>query len=128
MPQEQAVVTIEKTENGSRVTLTGNVTEETIKRLTAAVTSDEARHNFEAEAKRHAAIWRNYTSPAERRIPFRVPQLCFTIEGELELAEKEAFLDAGGWKLLDYSAELSEADFRLTQTGVQWEIDLNIGG
>jgi type III restriction enzyme len=34
----------------------------------------------------------------------------------------------GGWKLLDYSAELSEGDFRLTQTGVQWEIDLTAVG
>ena len=127
-PEEQTAVTIEKTEHGSRVTLTGNVTEETIKRLTAAVKSDEARNNLETEARRHTAVWKNYTSPAERRVPFRVPQLCFTFDGELELAEKDAFLDAGGWNLLDYSAELSEADFKLTQTGVQWEIDLSAAG
>ena len=33
-----------------------------------------------------------------------------------------------GWSLLDYPAEISEADFRLTETGVQWEIDLKRGG
>jgi type III restriction enzyme len=57
-----------------------------------------------------------------------VPQLCFNFDGDLELAEKDAFLDAAGWKLLDYSAELSEAEFRLTDTGVQWEIDLSAAG
>lgn len=127
-PEEQVAVKIEKTEYGSRVTLSGRVTEETIKKLTAAVKSDEVRSALEIEARRHTAIWRNYTSPAERHVLFRVPQLCFTFDGELELAEKDAFLDAGGWNLLDYSVELSEADFRLTQTGVQWEIDLSATG
>ena len=127
-PEERAAVTIEKTEQGSRVTLTGNVTEETIKRLTAAVRSDEARHNFEAEARRHRAVWHNHASPAQRGVPFHVPQLCFKLDGGLELAETEAFLDTGGWELLDYSADLTDADFRLTETGVQWEIDLNAAG
>jgi type III restriction enzyme len=126
--EEQATVKIEKTEYGSRVILIGNVTEETIRRLTTAVKSDEVRSNIQAEARRHSAVWKRYTSPAERNVSFRVPQLCFTFEGEIELAEKDAFLDAGGWNLLDYSVELSEADFKLTQTGVQWEIDLSAAG
>jgi type III restriction enzyme len=128
LPGEEAAVTIQKTDTGTRVTLKGNVTEETIKRLAAAVISDEARTNLEVEARRHTAIWKSYTSPAERSIPFAVPQLCFTFEDELQLADKDAFLDVSGWNLLEYSAELSEADFRLTQTGVQWEIDLSQAG
>lgn len=128
LPGEEAAVTIQKTDTGTRVTLNGNVTEETIKRLAAAVVSDEARANLEVEARRHTAIWKSYTSPAERSVPFAVPQLCFTFEDELQLADKDAFLDVSGWNLLDYSAELSEADFRLTQTGVQWELDLSLAG
>ena len=69
-----------------------------------------------------------HTSPAKRGIPFHVPQLCFKLDGELELAEKDAFLDASGWSLLDYPAEISETEFRLTDTGVQWEIDLSAAG
>ena len=127
-PEEQAVVTIEKTEQGSRVTLTGNVTEATFTRLAAAIESAEARENLEAEAKRHKAVWQVHLSPAQRGVPFLVPQLCFKLDGELELAEKDAFLDARGWSLLDYPAEISEADFHLTETGVQWEIDLSAAG
>jgi len=127
-PEEQVTIKIEKTVQGSRVILNGSVAEDTIKRLTAAVQSDEVRKTFEMEARRHRAVWQNHTSPAERRVPFRVPQLCFNFDGELQLAEIEAFFDAGGLRLLDYSAELSEADFRLTQTGVQWEIDLSAAG
>src|ERR1700692_3297226 len=49
------------------------------------------------------------------RSPFVVPQLCFNFDGTLELAEQDAFLDARGWSVLDYSAELSEKDFSLTE-------------
>jgi type III restriction enzyme len=133
MPEEQAVVKIEKTEEGSRVTITGGIAEETSKRLTAAVQSDDVqsddvRRNLEVEAKRHKAMWQSQRSPAQRSVPFNVPQLCLWVDGGLELAEQETLLDIGGWKLTDYSAELSDAEFRLTETGVQWEIDLNAAG
>jgi type III restriction enzyme len=127
-PEEQVAVTIERTEQGGRVTFTGNVAEATITRLTDAVRTAETRASLEAEAKRHKAVWQLYGSPAQRGVPFLVPQLCFKIDGELELAEKDAFLDARGWSLLDYPAEISEAEFRLTETGVQWEIDLSEAG
>jgi type III restriction enzyme len=127
-PEEREAVTIEKTEQGSRVTFTGNVAEATVTRLAAAVKAAETRANLEAEAKRHKAVWQNHVSPAQRGVPFRVPQLCFNLDGALEVAEKDAFLDARGWSLLDYPAEISETDFHLTETGVQWEIDLSAAG
>ncbi len=127
-PEEQATVTIEKTEQGSRVTFTGNVAEATVTRLAAAVKSEDTRANFQSEAKRHKAVWQQHTSPAQRGVAFRVPQLCFKLDGELEIAEKDAFLDASGWSLLDYTAEIAEAEFRLTESGVQWELDLNAAG
>jgi type III restriction enzyme len=126
--EEQATVTIEKTEQGSRVTFTGNVTVATVTRLAAAVQSAEIRSNLESEAKRHKAVWQQHTSPAQRGVLFRVPQLCFKLDGEIELAEKDAFLDASGWSLLDYAAEIAQAEFRLTETGVRWELDLNAAG
>ena len=101
-PEEQAAVTIEKTEQGSRVTFTGHVAEATVTRLAAAVKSADARASLEGEAKRHKAVWQAHVSPAQRGVPFRVPQLCFNLDGALELAEKDAFLDARGWSLLDY--------------------------
>lgn len=127
-PEERAVVTIEKTEEGSRVTFTGDLAEATVTRLVAAVKSPDARASLEGEAKRHKAVWQNHVSPAQRGVSFVVPQLCFKFDGALELAEKDAFLDARGWSLLDYPTEIPEADFRLTETGVQWEIDLNTAG
>lgn len=54
-----------------------------------------------------------------------VPQLCLDLGDGLEPVEN--ILDATGWNLTDYSAELTEQDFRLTETGIQWEIDLRQG-
>ena len=127
-PEEKAVVTIEKTEHGSRVTFTGAVDEATISRVVAALKSPEARENLELEGKRHRAIWKIHTSPAERGEKFLAPQLCFKFDGALELAEQDAFLDVNGWCLLDYPTGLSEAEFRLTESGVQWEVDLSAAG
>jgi hypothetical protein len=59
-----------------------------------AATSAAARARIEGEAKRHRAVWQKHLAPAQRGVPFRVPQLCFSFEGALELAEREAFLDA----------------------------------
>jgi type III restriction enzyme len=127
-PEEQAAVTIERTEQGSRVTFTGNVAEATVTRLAAALKSADNRTSLEGEAKRHKAVWQLHASPAQRGVHFLVPQLCFNLDGALEIADKEAILDARGWSLLDYSADILPAEFHLTETGVQWEIDLNMAG
>ena len=127
-PEERATVTIEKTEHGSRVTFTGDVAEATVGRLAAAAPSAETRAVLEGEARRHRAVWQQHISPAQRGVAFRVPQLCFEFDGVLEVAEQDALLDASGWSLLDYPAEIAEAEFRLTETGVQWELDLNAAG
>lgn len=127
-PQERATLTIEKTEDGSRITFTGDVNEETLARVSAAVTSAEARASLQREAKRHKAVWQVYLSPAQRKVPFSAPQLCFELDGELEVADKNTFLDATGWNLLDYPTDIPEADFRLSETGIEWEIDLSATG
>jgi type III restriction enzyme len=127
-PDEQASVTIERTEQGSRVTFTGALSESTVTRLSAAVQSAPSRSNLESEARRHRAVWQRHLAPAQRGVSFSLPQLCFQVDGDLELAEREAFLDATGWSLNDYPAELSEVEFRLSESGVQWEVDLSVSG
>ena len=54
-------------------------------------------------------------SPAAKREAFAVPQLCLAIQGELELAELELFLDLGGWNLLDYAAQLNQDEFKAVE-------------
>ena len=66
-PEELATVTIEKTEQGSRVSFTGNVAEATVTRLAAAMKSADTRTSLESEVKRHKAVWQMHNSPAATR-------------------------------------------------------------
>jgi type III restriction enzyme len=128
LPEEKAAVTVQLTETGASVTFTGPVSDATIARLVADVKSAEVRKKVDIEAKQHVAVWRTRTAPATQGVPFVVPHLCFQFEGQFDVANRDAFLDAHGWQLTDYPSDLLERDFSLTQTGIQWEIDLNLGG
>ncbi len=128
-PEDAAHFTIERTESGaSRVVLHGVVPQPALDRLSSALPSEAARKSLEIEARVHNAGVARTLSPAQRGVPFHAPQLCLFVDGELTLAEAETFLDAQGWNLTDYPSDLSEAEFRLTDSGIRWEIDLNAIG
>ena len=50
-------------------------------------------------------------SPAARGIRFAVPQLQIVVQGELDLAYPESFIDLAGWDLLSHGAELPGFSF-----------------
>lgn len=127
-PEEQQQVRIEKTPTGSRIIMTGNIEDATVQRLASALRSPENKAVLAIEARRHKAAWRQHLSPLQRGVSFRVPQLCLNLNGTLEPAESESLLGMRGWNLLDYPPDISEAEFRLTDTGVQWEIDIGRQG
>jgi type III restriction enzyme len=61
-------------------------------------------------------------SPAQRGETFVVPQLCLDFgDGQLEIAEREAFLP-GGWDILSFPVELE--NFMVTEGGHSYEIDI----
>ncbi len=70
-------------------------------------------------------ISRGQADASARRERFAVPRLCVYIQGELELAERELFLDAAGWNLLDCPAEL--ADFHFNDASKTFEFDVDGG-
>lgn len=62
-------------------------------------------------------------SPSMAGTAFVVPRLCVRIQDELELVERSLFLDAAGWDLLTYSAELP--DFRFNDNAKTFEFDID---
>jgi len=64
-------------------------------------------------------------TPAQRGEGFAVPQLCLWADGALELAEKDWFLDPGGWNLLDFPPELSPGEFDIQEKAESYLIDIN---
>lgn len=64
-------------------------------------------------------------TPAQRGERFAVPQLCLWAYGALELAEKDWFLDPGGWNLLYFPPELGPGEFNIQEKAESYLIDIN---
>ncbi|WEK44741.1 MAG: DEAD/DEAH box helicase family protein [Candidatus Sphingomonas colombiensis] len=72
------------------------------------------RHIVQAEAAK---------SPAARGVPFAVPQLQIVVQGELDLAYPESFIDLAGWDLLSQGADLP--GFNVTEQPDSYEFDID---
>jgi type III restriction enzyme len=121
-PQEQAAITVRQLAAGAvQVELRGDITPALADRLSGAV--PESRRLVLREQVAQYQVSRGAADAQPRRAHFAVPRLCVYIQGELELAERALFLDAAGWNLLDYPAEL--ADFHFNDAAKTFEFDVD---
>lgn len=92
--------------------------------LTEAVLSaaPSANHGWIREALVAYAVTVPAT-PAERGEDFFVPRLCVTVHGEIEIAERELFLEAGRWSLVNTPAELPELRFDETAKTFAFDVE-----
>jgi type III restriction enzyme len=63
-------------------------------------------------------------SPAERGVAFIVPRLHLTVQGELDLAEPESFIDLAGWELNDDPAKADLPGFAYSETPEGYAFDI----
>ncbi len=75
-----------------------------------------AQHELEAKLR---------LSPAERGETFNVPRLMTQIQGELEFADTDVFMESHDWSLLNHPARLDEREFAIRETAHGFEIDLD---
>ncbi len=64
-------------------------------------------------------------SPAERGETFKVPRLMSGIQGKLEFADTDVFMESHDWSLLNHPARLDEHEFTISETAHGFEIDLD---
>ena len=62
---------------------------------------------------------------AEKGEKFSVPQLCLFTDDSWNVIQDREFYLPNGWKLLDFPAELTAADFSIAQNGKIFEIDID---
>jgi len=74
--------------------------------------------SYEAEHLHHA-------SPAERGTTFTVPALMTWVQGELELADTDIFMEYHDWSLADHSPKLEPKEFAIQPTADTFEIDID---
>ena len=105
------------------VSLQGDISQEVEERLLAAA-HPEQREAYRVSVNRHRITHRNSLAPVERGEKFAVPRLLLNIQGELEFPEEKLILELGGWRLTDYPAELTPAEFSVKETAERWEVDV----
>ena len=101
--------------------VTGSISPELADKLVKSAPKADRETVMRTLAVHHA---HQHLSPAEKREVFKVPQLCLFVDGDLKKATKEWFLDGRGWKLLDFSPELTPTDFSIDREADTYLIDL----
>ena len=81
-----------------------------------ALATGFAQHQLEAKLR---------LSPAERGVTFSVPRLMTEIQGELEFADTDVFMESHDWSLLNHPARLNKDEFSIHETAHGFEIDLD---
>lgn len=80
---------------------------------------------FREQLAAYEAEHAHTASPAELGRPFVVPRLMARVQGELVFADTERLAEYFDWSLLDHSAQLTPAEFSVTETADAFEIDLD---
>jgi type III restriction enzyme len=120
---ERSQVEVREAAPGSvEIHVKGKVSEGLATKLVNALPKTE-RTEAQKTLETHRHYQTREPSPAEQKQPFQVPRLCLRVQGDLEIAERELFLDANGWNLLDYPAELPQ--FRYDDSAKRFVFDVD---
>ncbi|MBA4390277.1 MAG: restriction endonuclease subunit R [Syntrophus sp. (in: bacteria)] len=122
--EKEKISVIEDDSGKTRVVITGEITEHEEERLVNSLPKDE-RENARKEIRAYRFHRRRRLWPSERGETLMVPRLCIMVQGELEIAEKELFLDEKGWTLLDYPYEFGPTQLSFDEKARTFEIDVN---
>jgi type III restriction enzyme len=120
----RGMIEVRPEDEGYRITVRGPLTEAVGEGIVEVVPRQHRERVRDLIVEHRARIDARRT-PAECGVPFRVPRLCVAIQGELQLAEPDLFLDAHGWNLLDYEAEMKAVPMTLNDGTRTFEVDLH---
>lgn len=110
----QLKITEQSGENGKVFLMqVEGIVSENLQKVITKTASGNAKTKLEQSIEIHNAKVAQQASPAQRGEVFpTIPQLCLSIQGELELADPELLLDYYGWNLLDFPAKLDRFRWR----------------
>lgn len=106
------------------VSVTGYLSPETEASILKVV-PNSARGDLVEAAKKYRAEVHAFLSPAERGETFIAPALTAYVQGEFVFAETDRFMEEFEWSLLDSPAILTEGEFAIRESAMEFEIDLD---
>ena len=118
-------MTVGETHDGqAEIAVTGHVDDHLEKAIYKA--TPKAQHPSIGEA---IATYRTQAedqlSPAERGETLNVPRLMAEIQGTLEFADTDTFMEFHDWRLLDHSPRMEADEFAIRETARSFEIDVD---
>lgn len=118
-------VSVRETARGKvEIVVFGRIDPRLEKAITETIPEPE-RKGFEEAVAEYRAQVNDRLSPAERGENFVVPRLMSEIQGSLQFADTDVFMEYHEWSLLDHSSKLGEAEFAIRETARSFEIDLD---
>ncbi|MBR0827361.1 DEAD/DEAH box helicase family protein [Bradyrhizobium manausense] len=118
-------VVVRAIENGNvEIAVTGYLAPEVEAAILKAA-PEEVRTQVSEAAIRYRAEVHPNLSPAERGVSFVAPALTAWVQDEFVFAETDRFMEEFEWSLLDAPAALTESEFSVRQSQMEFEIDLD---
>lgn len=112
------------TDGKALVKITGFLSPAEKEKLIAALPNADVG-GFNAQVASYEAEHQHQASPSDRGATFTVPALMAWVQGELELADTDIFMEYHGWSLANHSAKLEPTDFAIQSTADTFEIDID---
>ena len=118
-------LTVRETAGGDvEITVTGGIDAKLEESIAATVPESERRDiTYAIEGFRTRN--RHLLSPAELGEEFNVPRLMSEVQGSLEFADTDIFMEYYDWSLLGHPARLEEREFTVRETARSFEIDID---
>ena len=118
-------LTVHETSDGTvEIEIVGPVDDALEKALYAVVPETE-RERINESFGEYRKLVQNRLSPAERGEQFDVPRLMSELQGELEFADTDVFMESHDWSLLSHAPHLDEHEFAIRETAHRFEIDID---
>ena len=116
---------VRETDRGEvEITVIGGIDASLEQSITATVPESE-RRDLSNAVESYRTLSRHLLSPAERGDKFGVPRLMSEIQGSLEFADTDVFMEYSDWSLLNHPAKLGESEFTIRETARSFEIDID---
>ena len=120
----ETVAILVKPDGKVEMSIKGYIAPELEERIKEAIPAS-AKASFAEAAKAYRAKVHPALSPADRFEEFVAPSLIAEVQGELILADTELFLEEFEWSILDSPAVLTEGEFTIRDSAMEFEIDLD---
>lgn len=121
---ESEGVSVTAQEGGTvEVAVTGRVAPEVEAAIASALPEPE-RQGFAEAVRVYRFETKDQLSPAEQGEDFRVPRLVAEIQGSIEFADLDVFMEFHDWSLASHPVLLDDAAFTIRETARSFEVDV----